>query len=95
MTETVLGVFGDYLKKGLAVSIQKSSDAQIAAIVERISPDSIWLRLRSRSIEPVFTEGDEIQINYWDEGATIYNWGGTVAGFQQKSQAVPIQVIPR
>jgi hypothetical protein len=73
MSETVTGVFGDYLKTGLAVSVQGRPGEQVAAIVEKLSLDSIWLKLPSRSSDPAFTQGDKIQINYWDEGATIYS----------------------
>jgi hypothetical protein len=78
MNETVAGIFGDYLKTGLAVSVQESSNEQIAAIVEKISSDSVWLRLQNRSSDPAFTQNDEVQINYWDEGATVYSWVGSV-----------------
>ena len=78
MSETVAGIFGDYLKKGLAVSIQGQSGEQVAAIVEEILPDSIWLKLQSRSSHPVFSQSAEVQIHYWDEGATIYSWVGNV-----------------
>jgi c-di-GMP-binding flagellar brake protein YcgR len=78
MSETVTGVVGDYLKKGLAVSVQGRSGEQVAAIVEKISPDSIWLKLQSRSSDPAFTQEDKVQINYWDEGATIYSWVASV-----------------
>ena len=78
MSEKVAGLFGDYLKKGLAVSVQGKSDEQVAAIVEEISPDSIWLNLQGRGFEPAFSQGTEVQIHYWDEGATAYSWVGNV-----------------
>jgi c-di-GMP-binding flagellar brake protein YcgR len=78
MGETVAGNFGDYPKKGLAVSIQGRSGEQGAAIVEEILPDSIWLKLQSHSSDPVFSQGAEVQIHYWDEGATAYSWVGSV-----------------
>ena len=78
MSPTVAGIFGDYLKEGLAVAVQRRSDEQVAAIVEDISVDSIRLKLQSRSSEPSFTQRDEVRISYWDEGSTIYSWVGSV-----------------
>ena len=78
MSETVAGIFGDYLRKGLAVSVVGESNEQVAAVVEEISSNSIWLSLRSRSSDPGFKPNDEVQINYWDEGATIYSWAGSI-----------------
>ncbi len=78
MSETVVGILGDYLKPGSAVSVQGQSGEQVAAIVKEISWDSVWLKLQSRGSEPAFRQSDEVQINYWDEGATIYSWVGSV-----------------
>ena len=81
MSETVVGILGDYLKPGSPVSVQGQSGEQVAAIVKEISWDSVWLKLQSRGSEPAFRQSDEVQINYWDEGATIYSWVGNVLEF--------------
>ncbi|MDA2933623.1 PilZ domain-containing protein [Acidobacteria bacterium AH-259-D05] len=78
MSETIIGTLGDYLKSGLAVSIQRESQEQLAAIVDTISSDSVWLELPRPTSQSPFKKGEELGVQYWDEGAIIYSWEAEV-----------------
>lgn len=94
MSETVIGNLGDYLKMGVAVSIQgQSEEPQLAATVETISSDTVWLQLSRPTSQPAFKMGDQVQLKYWDEGAIVYGWKGEVieiAGTENERLALSI-----
>ena len=82
MSEEGIGRVGNYLKPGLAVSLQEESGEPLAATIEALSPRSISLKFARPTPEPSFQSGDRVWMKYWDEGATVYRWETRVAEIQ-------------
>ncbi len=82
MSEEGIGSVGNYLKPGLAVSLQEESGEPLAATIEALSPRSISLKFARPTPEPSFQSGDRVWMKYWDEGATVYRWETRVAEIQ-------------
>lgn len=83
-----------HLQIGLAISIQGSSQEELAASVSTSCSGEIWLELSRPSPQPPFQEDERVRIKYWDEGAIVYCWEADVvkiAGPEYQHVAISIR----
>ena len=63
-----------YFHVGDPISISlPEAGTELAATVTKISPDEIWLTLWRPISRPPFKKGEEVRIQYWDEGGLYYS----------------------